>query len=305
MYKFKKKLFNGGDGFILKHEDNYYIYCTTENNLPAFTAEYPFFETYKEDGSDGIEVYSSKDLINWENKGYCLKKGKNVVGTHGFWAPEVSYYNGDFYMVYAVDEHLAIAKSKNPTGEFEKITNSYLAEINAIDGHLLFDDDGSIYLYYCCLEGGNHIRVAKLSNDLTKIDKYYDDRLITAEEDWETVDCVIAEGPFVIKHKGVYYLTYSANHTRCPDYAVGYATSTSPTGPFEKSKNNPILHRFDDIIGTGHHSFMPTEDENKYICIYHCHGGNISGFKPRKICLAEAEFVHSENEEFDALVITQ
>ena len=31
------------------------------------------------------------------------------------------------------------------------------------------------------------------------------------------------DAPFVIKHKGLYYLTYSANHTRCVDYCAGYA----------------------------------------------------------------------------------
>lgn len=304
MYKYGKKLFYGGDGFLLKYEDTYYVYCTTENDLPAFTEEYPFFETYK-NGQDGIEVHVSKDLIHWENKGLCLTKGERVIGNHGFWAPEVSYYNGKFYMVYAVDEHLAIAEASSPEGPFEKMTDTYLMDMYAIDGHLFFDDDGSIYLYYCCLEGGNHIRAAKISSDLKTIEEYYDNKLIKAEEPWETIDCMVAEGPFVLKHKGMYYLTYSANHTRCKDYAVGYAVSDKPCGPFRKSKNNPILHRFDDIVGTGHHSFMQTEEEDKYICIYHCHGGNISGFKKRKICLAEAMFRKNENDEIDDLVIIQ
>ena len=41
----------------------------------------------------------------------------------------------------------------------------------------------------------------------------------------------IAEGPTLIKHKGLYYLLYSANHFMSVEYAVGYATSSSPTGP--------------------------------------------------------------------------
>lgn len=293
MYKYGKKLFAGGDGFVLEHGGSYYVYCTTENDLPAFTPEYPFFETYK-DGRDGIEVHVSKDLTTWENKGYCLEKGENVLGTHGFWAPEVSYYNGRFYMVYTADEHVAIAVSDAPEGPFVKHTDGYLLDRTAIDGHLFFDDDGEIYLYYVCFNNDNHICVAKMSKDLRTVEEAYDEVLIEATEPWERIDCKVAEGPFVLKHGGLYYLTYSANHTRCADYAMGYATSSSPTGPFEKSKSNPILHRFDDIVGTGHHSFMPTDDENRYICIYHCHGGNISGFKPRKICFAEAEFVGDE-----------
>lgn len=302
MSKFGKKLFDGGDGFLLEYDGVYYVYCTTENDMPAFTEEYPFYETCKND-EDGIEVHISKDLVHWENGGYCLKK-EDVIGEHGFWAPEVSYYNGKFYMVYTADEHPAIAVSDSPTGPFKKLTDNWLRDKHAIDGHLLFDDDGSIYLYFAAFENGNQIRVAKMSNDLKSIEWEHNDVLIKAEEPWETIDGLIAEGPFVIKHKGLYYLTYSANHTRCEDYSVGYAVSDSPIGPFKKYDKNPILHKVGDIVGTGHLSFAPTENENKFLCIYHCHSGNPNNFKPRKICLAEAEFIQNESGS-DILAINQ
>lgn len=300
-YPCGKKLFSGGDGFLLKYHDTYYAYCTTENDLPAFTKEHPFYET-DQYGMDGIEVHVSQDLIHWENLGYCLKK-RDVVGEHGFWAPEVSYYRGKFYMVYSVDEHPAMAVSDSPTGPFRKLTDTYLMNKAAIDGHLFFDDDGTIYLYYADLRHGNRICVAKMSDDLMTVEQEYPQILIEAQEPWETMDCRVAEGPFVLKHNGIYYLTYSANHTRSPYYAVGYATATSPTGPFIKSSNNPILHAFDDIVGTGHHSFMPTETENQYLCIYHCHSGSPESFKPRQICLATAEFIPGKNGGIDELVI--
>ena len=307
MYKYGKKLFRGGDPFLLKHDGIYYVYCTTENDLPAYTDEYPFFETYKENGDDGIEVHISKDLTNWENCGFCLKK-EEVLGNHGFWSPEVSYYNGMFYMVYAADEHLAIAVSDGPAGPFKKLTNDWLREFPAIDGHLFFDDDGSIYLYFAALENGNRIKVAKMSDDLTRIEHEYESVLISADKDvqrWETVDGCIAEAPFVLKHNRVYYLTYSSNHVRCPDYAVGYAVSDKPYGPFKKYDNNPILHKFDDIVGTGHHSFAPTEENNRYLCIYHCHSDAHNSFKPRQICLAEAEFAKNPDGGADILVVNQ
>lgn len=302
MYKYGKKLFRGADAFLLKHGDDHYIYCTTENDLPAFTKEYPFYETYK-NGMDGIEVHTSKDLVNWTNLGLCLKKGDDVFGSRGFWAPEVSYYKGRFYMVYTADEHVAIAVSDSPTGPFLKTTDGCLISEASIDGHLFFDDDGTVYLYYVAFDNDNHICVARLSEDLTRVEKFYDNILIKAEDAWETIDSKVAEGPFVLKHKGIYYLTYSANHTRSKDYAVGYATSASPTGGFRKFSGNPILHRFDDIVGTGHHSFMPC-GKDRYICIYHCHGGDISGFKPRMLCLSEAVFEETENGE-DVLTIKQ
>ena len=290
MVKSSERLFKGGDPFVLKYNDVYYAYCTTENGKPVFTPEHPSFETDK-DGKDGIEVHISKDLINWENGGYCLSKD-DVLGKRCFWAPEVSYYNGKFYMIYAAEEHLAIAVSDDPKGPFKKLTDSWLREKPAIDGHLFFDDDGSIYVYFVSwTKYGNTIYVGKMSDDLKEIEYECEKILIKADKEWETVDALVTEGPFVLKHNGLYYLTYSANHTRCKDYSVGYAVSDSPFGPFEKYKNNPILHKHGDIVGTGHHSFMPTENVNKYICVYHCHGRNIDSFVPREVCWAEAEFV--------------
>ena len=61
------------------------------------------------------------------------------------------------------------------------------------------------------------------------------------------------EGPTVVKLDDLYYLFYSANHFKNIDYAVGYATSTSPYGPWKKHANNPIIHR--SIVhenGSGH-----------------------------------------------------
>lgn len=302
MNKYGKKLFDGGDTFLLKYNNIYYVYCTTENDLPAFTEEYPFYETFK-NGMDGIEVHISKDLVHWEEGRYCLKK-EDVLGEHGFWSPEVSYYNGRFYMVYTANEHISIAVSDSPDGPFTQWSDGWLIDDPSIDGHLFFDDDGTIYLYYAWLNDGNRIRTAKMSADLKRVEQIYEEVLISAEEAYETIDGGIAEGPFVLKHKGLYYLTYSCNHVRCEDYCVCYAVSESPTGPFGKYSGNPILHKFGDVVGTGHHSFMPTENENKYICIYHCHSDNPDSFKPRQVCLAEAEFEESKN-GIDTLVIRQ
>ena len=56
----------------------------------------------------------------------------------------------------------------------------------------------------------------------------------------------------MIKHNGRYYLLYSGSGADTPDYAVGYATSMSPLGPFARAEHNPILHRADGVFGPGH-----------------------------------------------------
>lgn len=294
---FKNPMLSGADPFILFYEGTYYLYSTTENNKQLVGAN--DFSTDTPEG-DGIYVYVSKDLKNWTKHGYALKRGDSM-GEKWFWAPEVLAYEGKFYMVYASEEHIAIACADHPLGPFKQENKCWLRQGMAIDGSLFVDDDGSIYLYYVRLDGQNRIYVAKMKSDLSGIEEEYESCLICAEEKWETLDCLIAEGPFVLKHNGLYYLTYSCNHTRCIDYAVGYAVSNSPIGPFKKSDSNPILKRSGHLKGVGHHSFFTAED-NTLFCAYHCHNVNSDYFKPRMFCLNTAEFVKSD-EGTDRLVI--
>lgn len=63
---------------------------------------------------------------------------------------------------------------------------------------------------------------------------------------------------FVVEKGDTYYLIYSANHYESKDYAVGYATASSPKGPWTKYSGNPILRRDKEaaksvgLVGTGH-----------------------------------------------------
>lgn len=287
----------GADPFVLLYEGKYYMYCTVEND-EKLTDHHSFNTAVNK--QDGYYVYQSEDLKNWENKGMCLRK-EDVMGDKWFWAPEVLHRNGKFYMVYSSEEHIGMAVADSPLGPFRQEEKRWLYEEKAIDGHLFVDDDGTVYLYYVRLHNGNQIYVAKMAEDLLSIDTLYEDCLIKAEAEWETKDCLVAEGPFVLKHKGFYYLTYSANHTRCQDYAVGVALSQSPTGPFEKFKGNPILHKNDKFCGVGHHSFTTSKDGKTLICAYHCHD-SFENFKPRRFCLNTAQFVPGEN-GIDELVI--
>ena len=294
---FHNPIMPGADPFVLLHDGKYYLYCTAENDKVLL--DHHSFDTAA-GKQDGYYVYQSEDLMSWENKGMCLNR-QDVMGDKWFWAPEVLYRNGKFYMVYSSEEHIGMAVADSPLGPFRQEEKRWLYPEKAIDGHMFVDDDGTVYLYYVRLHNGNQIYVAKLSEDLLRIDTLYEDCLIQAEAPWETRDCLVAEGPFVLKHKGVYYLTYSANHTRCQDYAVGVAMSQSPTGPFEKFQGNPILHRNDRFCGVGHHSFTTSKDGKMLICAYHCHD-SLENFKPRRFCLNTAQFVTGEN-GMDMLVI--
>jgi len=51
------------------------------------------------------------------------------------------------------------------------------------------------------------------------------------------------EGSFIIKDKDTYYMMYSANFFGGQNYAVGYATSKNPLGPFVNVLRIPRTHR--------------------------------------------------------------
>lgn len=294
----KNPLFPGADPFILNYNGKYYIYPTTQSDEDAKKDD--FYLTGGNEVVDGIKVYESEDLINWECKGYALKNS-DVMGDKWFWAPEVTVKDGKFYMAYSAEEHMAVAVADSPLGPFKQEEKRWLSERKGIDGHIFIDDDGQVYFYHVRFDNGNLVYVAKMSEDLLSIDESTETFLLKAEEPWETVDCLVAEGPFVLKHNGLYYLTYSANHTRCQDYAIGYAVSDSPFGPFKKYAGNPILHRNDKVVGTGHHSFARFDD-GRILCSYHCHCST-EKFLPRKVCLDWAEFVKDPSGGDDILVI--
>lgn len=265
----KNPLMEGADPFILVENNKYYLYFTKEN--------------------DGFKVYESTDLYNWIDKGYALKVGEKVKGRFGFWAPEIIKHNDIFYMVYVSEEHLAIAQSKSPLGPFECVKNEFIDDVHAIDGHFFKDDDGTIYLYFVRFNDGNVIHVAKMNDDMSGIVKDSEKFLLKAELPWEiSSGFKVIEGPFVLKHNNKYYLSFSCNHTQSPDYAIGYAISDNPMGPFIKYENNPILFKNDLVVGVGHHSFF-YDLNNKLMCVYHRHNSPIQNY-PRMVCLDEACF---------------
>lgn len=99
-------------------------------------------------------------------------------------------------------------------------------------------------------------------------------RCIEAQDEWERRQATVAEGPSVLKRNGTYYLLYSANHFESKDYAVGYATSDSPFGPWKKYSGNPVLRRDADwterLSGTGHGAPFVCKD-GSYKYVFHAH----------------------------------
>ncbi|WP_211245418.1 glycoside hydrolase family 43 protein [Sphingobacterium alkalisoli] len=252
------------DPYVLYYEGRYYAYGTRIN---------------------GFEVYISEDLKHWKRSTNLALSPENSWGTRWYWAPEVYYVasKNRFYMFYSVDEHICVASSNRPEGPFIQQEKTPIVSEKAIDTHLYIDEDGTPYLYYVRFTGGNVIWVAEMNDDLRTIKTETLTKCISAEEPWERKQGTITEGPSVIKHGNMYYLMYSANHFESQDYAVGYATSNSPKGPWKKYNGNPILRRdkpaASGLVGTGHGAPFITAD-GSYNYIYHAHA-NMNSVGPR------------------------
>lgn len=273
------------DPTIFYYEGSYYLYGTSG-----------------QDSNRGFEVYVSKDLKSWsrseKNDGYALKKGESY-GDKGFWAPQVFEFDGTFYMAYTANEHIAIATSDSPLGPFTQAEKRDLeAPVKQIDPYVFIDTNGKKYLYHVRLTEGNRLFVAELKDDFSGIKEETLTYCFHAEEPWENtenVDWTVSEGPAIIKQNDLYYFIYSANDFRNPDYAVGYAVSKSPMGPWTKSPTNPIFDKTDaGINGPGHGDYF-VDAKGKLQYVLHTHNSD-EKVAPRKTALIELEFSKNGND---------
>jgi len=266
-----------GDPFIMLHEGTYYAYGTAEE--------------------DGIGVLVSKDLETWEavsGNRLALHK-QDSWGDRWFWAPEVYHVNGKFYMYYSADEHICVATSDSPLGPFRQARKEpMIAAEKCIDNSLFIDDDGKPYLFFDRFNDGLNVWVAELEDDLMTVREETLKKCIHVSQPWEEVWPRVNEGPFVLKHQGKYYMTYSANSYESPFYGIGYATADHVTGPWTKHEGNPILQRPGNLVGVGH-SAMFTDKDGVLRIVFHSHQSEAK-IHPRIMHISTVTFTEENGE---------
>lgn len=291
IYKNSLSIKGIGDPFILKtNYGRYFCYATSAIDT-------------------GFKAWSSDDLQNWKEEGLVYEKTEYSWGYTKFWAPEVLEYNGKYYMHYTAlwkknnSLRIGVAVSDNPLGPFKDIINSPMFDFDfaAIDGNVLIDEDGKKYLYFSrdcsenIFEGRNesHIYGIELNDDLISV-KGQPLCLTRPDSVWEMKPGRKNrwnEGPFVFKRNGLYYLMYSANCFADRWYAVGYATSTTPLGPFKKYEFNPVLEsNCQEISGPGHNSVTVSPDGRDWLIVYHTHTDPAQGGGNRQLCIDKMGF---------------
>jgi hypothetical protein len=246
----------GADPSVLLYNETYYFYST-----------------------DGGRYYSSTNLTSWT-------QGANVFpdSMASLWAPDVYYHpeDGKFYMHYTINYKLRVAMADAPT---QKFVDQRQIFVNAIDSHLFRDDDGKLYLYFTLTPNFIMYCIPMATPSTTKGPVKV---LFQPDTPWELNGGSINEGPWMVKHNGIYYLIYCGSSGQTQYYALGYATATSPTGPFTKHPGNPFFQDLVNISGPGHGSV--TRDRNGDLwLLYHQKTGRTDGWQ-RDICLDKLWF---------------
>jgi beta-xylosidase len=247
-----------GDPSVIYYDERYYLYPTGNNR--------------------SYDVYISSDLVNW-NAGPKVFESSE----HGVWAPDVFYDPGDkqLYLYYTVNRRVGVAVSDRPDSNFK---DQGILINNAIDAHMFLDEDGMHYLYYAEYPAFR-IYVQPMETPVRK--KGRPVLIVQPDKPWEKRPYPLTEAPWMLKHRGTYYLLYSGGGADTQDYAIGYATAQSPLGPFSKHPD-PIFKKGGGIFGPGHPSVIQ-DREGELWMVYHQQKDASRGWN-RIICIDPLRF---------------
>jgi hypothetical protein len=229
------------------------------------------------------------------------------------WAPDAACKDGKYYLYFPAKRpdgifQIGVATGDHPAGPFvpepEPIAGSY-----SIDP-AVFEDQGEFYLYFGGIWGGQlqkyrdnvydeafeepephqralAPRVARLTADMKQFAEPARPVVILDEQGQELLagdhERRYFEAPWLHKHAGKYYFSYSTGDTHLLCYAIG----DSPYGPFvyQGALMSPV------IGWTTHHSIC--EFEGRWYLFYH--DSSLSGGVTHLRSVKVTELQHDEN----------
>lgn len=278
----------GADPDVLFYDGVYYLYVYSSVQ-----------------GDDVFRVYTSPDLVHFTERNVVFKwkdEYSTVALAQSSWSPNVSYYNGTFYLFFAAQRaefegdnirSVYYATSDSPYGPFEfdgpleQVTNAY----NEIDGHPFYDDDGKIYMSFSRYDEGGTIWVAEVEMNGDKVTSENKGvRVLVPEEEWENDGQLrLVEGGYIWKHEGYYYMIY-ATGSYSRHYGEAYAVATNPMGPYEKYEYSKFLIHNYTLDGPGDALIVPSPDGTELYLVYHRHFST-EQVHLRQTCIDLIEFV--------------
>lgn len=247
------------DPYIVRAENIYYIAVSSFEWVP------------------GVRVYESKDLVNWE---YCTDiltdqinlKG-DVTGC-GVWAPQLSYADGEFHLVYTdvkssvrpfKDTHNFLISSPNIHGPWSEPI--YLNS-SGFDPSLFHDEDGRKWLSNALWD--YRMETSNKSCGIVMQEYSPTEKKLIGEpiKTFDITELGKTEAPHIYKQNGYYYLVMAEGGTGT-GHAVTIARSKDVEGPYEVDPYYPMLTASNNpespIQCAGHASLIETLDGEWYI----------------------------------------
>jgi arabinan endo-1,5-alpha-L-arabinosidase len=243
------------DPAISKDGDTWYLFATA--NGPVRKGELP--------------IRCSHTLHDWKLCGYVFDKipdwiTKESPKTKELWAPDVSYFNGEYHLYYAFSVFgkntsgiaLLTNKTLNPSSpDFRWVDKGLVLksqvddDFNAIDPNLVIDEKGQPWLAFGSFWNGIKMRQIDSQTGLlsAKDTKLYS--LASRKRpdnpppnppglpgDWQAI-----EAPFLVRHGDYFYLFVSFDLC-CRGTKSNYKTmvgrARSVTGPYVDDKGTPM-----------------------------------------------------------------
>ena len=223
----------------------------------------------------GIDIYHSRDLVNWTWVAAPIDR-ESLVPSHlqgnynsgGLWAPHLSYADGLFWLVYTdVKSATAFKDTLNYLITTPAITGPWseptLVSASGFDPSLFHDDDGRHYFLNMLFDW----RLDRPGFAGTVIQEFdpVTRRLVGQRRHfYKGTSLGVCEGPQILKKDGWYYLLCAAGGTGY-QHAATVARARTLDGPFEESPYFPLLTARDDpdnpLQKSGHACFLSVGEE--------------------------------------------
>jgi beta-xylosidase len=226
-----------------------------------------FYAYATNSGPTNVQVMSSADLAHWRMLADALPVLPAWAQRGYTWAPNVVARGDAFVLYYTVREPrsgrqaISVASAAAPQGPFNDTSAAPLVfQLDlggSIDPTTFVDLDGRAYLVWKAdanaFNRPSSLWGQALSDDgLSLIGT--PTRLLDHDAAWEAP---LIEAPALILVEGTYYLFYSANWWASAGYAIGYATGSSPLGPFTKiTTSGPWFAADAQVAGPGGQEFF-------------------------------------------------
>lgn len=204
----------------------------------------------------GVRLHESEDLVHWKLLNSPLQRVSqiNMAGipsSGGVWAPDLSYADGKFWLVYSNIEVVegAFKDGINYLTTADDINGPWSEPIEldrtGFDASLFHDDDGRKYLVqqtWDFREGHHPFDGITLTEFDPKQGKLLPQ---TRRTIWQGTDVKVVEGPHLLKKDGYYYLFCAEGGTQF-EHQESVARSRSLDAlSFEVMPDGPMISNFD------------------------------------------------------------